>query len=148
MLLINFCAIAQIDSVRTELNFIFQNINKAQIPTGYLNEYGPEVVNKRLLNGVLNDSNIVVDLNLYYFLYNDIENSKIFDPSTIPPEEASRIQPILQSLDTAKVMINIAQYDTVTHLAIFSADYAVLKEDALELNLFTTTGNQLFDVPN
>jgi len=41
MLLVNFCANAQIDPVRTQLNNIFQNIDKAQIPTGYLNEYGP-----------------------------------------------------------------------------------------------------------
>ena len=48
MLLINLCAFAQTDPVRTELNAIFQNIDKTQIPTGYLNEYGPEVVYKKM----------------------------------------------------------------------------------------------------
>ena len=42
MLLVTLCTKAQIDPVRTQLNSIFQNIDKAQIPTGYLNEYGPE----------------------------------------------------------------------------------------------------------
>ena len=52
LLLIHFCAFAQTDPVRTEQNFIFQNIDKSQIPTGYLNEYGPEVVYKKWLNGL------------------------------------------------------------------------------------------------
>ena len=56
-LLIHFCVFAQTDPVRTEQDLIFQNINKSQIPTGYLNEYGPEVVYKKWLNGILSDSN-------------------------------------------------------------------------------------------
>jgi hypothetical protein len=44
LLLINLCAFAQTDPVRTELNSIFRNIDKTQIPTGYLNEYDFEVV--------------------------------------------------------------------------------------------------------
>ncbi len=39
LLLLNFCAFAQTDPIRTELNTIFQNIDKSHIPTGYLNEY-------------------------------------------------------------------------------------------------------------
>jgi hypothetical protein len=146
LLLLNLCAIAQTDLVRAELNSIFQNIDKTQIPTGYLNEYGPEVVYKKWLNGVLSDSNLVVDMNTYNFLYNDIENSKIYNPSSLPPIEARRIQPILQPLDTAKVMTEIARYDTVTNLALFSANYASLREDALQQNLFTKVDNQIFDV--
>ena len=41
LLLITFCASAQIDTIRTEQDRIFQYINKALIPTGYLNEYEP-----------------------------------------------------------------------------------------------------------
>jgi hypothetical protein len=146
LLLVNLCAFAQTDPVRTELNSIFQNIDKTQIPTGYLNEYGPEVVYKKWLNGVLSDSNFVVDMSTYNFLYNDIENCKIYNPSSLPPIEARRIQPVLQPFDTAKVMIEIARYDTVTNLAFFSANYASLREDALQQNLFTKVGNQIFDV--
>ena len=43
---------AQTDSVRLELDHIFQNINKSLIPTGYLNEYGPVVVNKKWITGM------------------------------------------------------------------------------------------------
>lgn len=134
LLLIHFCAFAQTDPVRVEQDLIFQNIDKSQIPTGYLNEYGPEVVYKKWLNGILSDSNLVVDMNLYNFLYNDIENCSIYNSATLQP------------LDTARVMINLAQYDTLTKLAFFSANYASLREDGLQQNLFTKVGNQIFDV--
>ncbi|MBS1738879.1 MAG: hypothetical protein JSS98_20195 [Bacteroidetes bacterium] len=40
MLLLTIAANAQTDSVRMELDHIFQYVNKSFIPTGYLNEYG------------------------------------------------------------------------------------------------------------
>ncbi len=146
LLLVNFCAFAQTDPVRTELNSIFQNIDKTQIPTGYLNEYGPEVVYKKWLNGVLSDSNLIADMNTYNFLYNDIENCRINIPSNTPPIYARITQPIVPPLDSVKQWIDVSRYDTVTNLAIFSANYASLREDALQQNLFTKVGNQIFDV--
>ena len=77
MLFVNLCAFAQTNLVRTELNYIFQNIDKTQIPTGYLNEYGPEVIYKKWINGILSDSNLIVNMNTYNFLYNDIKNCRI-----------------------------------------------------------------------
>lgn len=41
IMLLTVAANAQTDSVRLELDHIFQNIDKTQIPTGFLNEYGP-----------------------------------------------------------------------------------------------------------
>ncbi len=134
LILMNVSAFAQTGPVRTEQIFIFQNIDKTLIPTGYLNEYGPEVVYKKWLNGILSDSNLVADINLFNFLYNDIENSRIVNPIVLPP------------LDTARVMIDITRYDTLTKLVFFSANYASLREDALQQNLFTKVGNQIFDV--
>ena len=60
LLLLNLCGYAQTDQIRTELNSIFQNINKTQIPTGYLNEYGPEVVNKTI--NLLTNVNTITNL--------------------------------------------------------------------------------------
>lgn len=48
---------AQTDPSRDELALIFQYIDKSQIPSGYLDEYGPQVVDKNWLNGILTDSN-------------------------------------------------------------------------------------------
>lgn len=146
LLLVNLCAYAQTDPVRTELNYIFQNIDKTQIPTGYLNEYGPEVVYKKWINGILSDSNLVVDMNTYNFLYNDIENCLINISSNTPPIYARITQPIVPPLDSVKEWIELARYDTVTNLALFSANFASLREDALQESLFTKVGNQIFDV--
>ncbi|MBS1737497.1 MAG: hypothetical protein JSS98_12940 [Bacteroidetes bacterium] len=126
---------AQIDSVRVEQDFIFQNINKTLIPSGYLNEYGPEVVNKTWLTGVLSDSNYIYDIDVFNLLYNDIENSRL----------NTNVSAML-SLDSAQVYTDLARYDTSAILAIFSADYASLREDAIQQNLFKASGNQIFDV--
>lgn len=64
---------AQTDPSRDELALIFQYIDKSQIPSGYLDEYGPQVVDKNWLNGILTDSNRIYDVNLFRYLYNDIE---------------------------------------------------------------------------
>ncbi len=136
MLMKSFYGYSQTDPIRTEQNFIFQNINKTLIPTGYLNEYGPEVVDKTWLNGVLSDSNYIFDIDVFNLMYNDIEKSRI--NLAIPP---------MNPLDTAQVYTNLARYDAATILVLFSADYASLREDAIQQNLFTASGNQIYDVP-
>ena len=81
MLMLAFCSFAQTDTIRTEQNLIFQNINKTLIPTGYLNEYGPEVVDKTWLNGVLTDSNYVYDRVLIWLHFNKTRVSLIIKKS-------------------------------------------------------------------
>lgn len=53
----------------------------------------------------------------------------------------------MNPLDTAQVYTNLARYDAATILVLFSADYASLREDAIQQNLFTASGNQIYDVP-
>ena len=106
MLLVNLYVSAQTDPIRTEQNFIFQHINKALIPTGYLNDYGPEVIEKKWLTGLLNDSNLVYSIDVFNLLYNDIENSRI--DLSVPP---------MISFDSINSQIDLARYDTVSNLA-------------------------------
>ena len=135
IVLFSFSVRAQTDPVRTELNHIFQYVNKSVIPTGYLNEYGPDVVGKKWVTGVLADSNFIYDIDIFNLLYNDIENSKI-NPAV----------PAMKPLDSAQIYNELARYDTATMLSIFAANYDVMREDAVLLNLFTVSNNQLFDV--
>jgi hypothetical protein len=44
---------------RVEFDKIYQQINRAAISTGYLNDYGSAVLNKVRYNGLLTDSNFV-----------------------------------------------------------------------------------------
>lgn len=60
-----------------QLNHIFQYINKTQIPTGYLDEYGAQFVDKKPYNGVLSDSNIIRELTVFKLIYNDVSTAKI-----------------------------------------------------------------------
>lgn len=135
MLFINLCTFAQTDPARIEQDHIFQYINKGLIPTGFLNEYGPETVKKLWLTGVLTDSNHILDIEMFNFLYNDIENSRI--NTTVVP---------LMPLDSVQIKAHIARFDSVSQLVFISADYAELREDAVQQNLFTANNNQVFDV--
>ncbi len=56
---INFGAQAQVDSLRTTLDNIFLHVDKSQVPTGFLDEYGAQFANLKTYNGILTDSNIV-----------------------------------------------------------------------------------------
>jgi hypothetical protein len=50
------------------LQYIFQSIDKNQIPTGFLEEYGCPIVPMAVFNGTLTDSNRI-DMNLWRTLY-------------------------------------------------------------------------------
>ena len=65
IILISLFSYAQTgDPLRDKLDSIFKFIDKAQIPTGYLKEYGSEMVPLHLFNGLLNDSNKVESLDI------------------------------------------------------------------------------------
>ena len=53
---------AQVDPIRQKLDSIFQHINKSQVPTGYLKEYGAEMMPLYWFKGVMTDSNFVANI--------------------------------------------------------------------------------------
>jgi hypothetical protein len=61
---------AQIDTSTTQklLQYIFQPVDKIQIPTGFLEEYGCPMLPAASFNGTLTDSNRI-DMNLWRTLY-------------------------------------------------------------------------------
>ena len=53
---------AQIDTTgRADLALLFQNLAPANIPTGYLIEWGTDMTDKDDLNGVITDSNCLIN---------------------------------------------------------------------------------------
>ena len=56
------------DPLRDKLDSIFINIDKSQIPNGYLQEYGAEFTPLHRYNGVLTDSNVINNLDLFRFI--------------------------------------------------------------------------------
>ena len=61
---------AQLDTSTTKklLQYVFQNIDKTQIPTGFLEEYGCPMLPATTFNGTLTDSNRI-DMNLWRTFY-------------------------------------------------------------------------------
>ena len=106
---------AQVDSVRLEQDKIFQYINKSLIPTGYLNEYGPEAIEKKWLNGVLSDSNRIINIDMYNFLYNDIANSRL-----------NTAVPAMNDIDSIVPYLDLAAWDTVMCPWVSNIFYMIL----------------------
>lgn len=123
------------DVLRTQLNSIFQYVDKSQVPTGYLEEYGPRIVPFDIFNGILTDSNRV-DNDLWEVLYGSIRASKIYGSTSLPelPTVTSAI----------KTNSNYPAYTFAVPMLLI--DYAALNENAVQQNLFTVTNNQIFDV--
>ncbi len=94
------------DSLRDKLNSIFLNIDKTQIPTGYLAEYGAEFTPLNWYNGVLTDSSIVFNLDVFRMIYADVETAKIL-PSA-PVMVASEITD--HTLDSLQKLYRNQQY--------------------------------------
>jgi hypothetical protein len=136
MLLTSLGSYSQYDSARIELNHIFQYIDKSQIPSGYLDEYGAQVIDKNWLNGSLTDSNRIYNISLFRYLYNDLEFSKIYSNAT----GMSALENVNAVIDAADTSLNY------TPLIFLTGQYSTLKENAIQQNLFTYSNNQIFDV--
>ena len=79
---------SQIDPLRQKLDSIFQYVDKTQIPTGYLKEYGSEFLPMHWFNGILTDSNVVNSLDIFRTAYCDIITAKL---PTQPISQQARI---------------------------------------------------------
>jgi len=123
------------DVLRNQLNTIFQYIDKSQVPTGYLEEYGPRMIPFDIFNGNLTDSNRV-DNDLWEALYANILASKIYGTTTLPD--------ITTVTNAVKANSNYSNNTFAVPLLLM--DYAVLNEYAVQQNLFTVSNNQVFDV--
>ena len=77
LLIFNIRSFGQVDILRKKLDSIFQYVDKSQIPTGYLKEYGSEFLPLHWFNGILTDSNTVNSLDIFRTAYCDIITAKL-----------------------------------------------------------------------
>ncbi len=75
--------LAQTDPISTQLNSVFANVNKSQIPTGFLQEYGIPFLPLEVFNGVLTDSN-KVDNRSWRMVYASLQTARINGPNLLP----------------------------------------------------------------
>ncbi len=67
----------QTDTIgRSDLATLFQNLSAANIPTGYLMDWGTDMTDKDDLNGLITDSNFVNNIDIILMVYADIYSAK------------------------------------------------------------------------
>ena len=127
---------AQVDSLRLTLDNIFVHIDKSQIPSGFLDEYGAQFANLKTYNGILTDSN-VVNAMAWHYIYASVYSSKIYGTNTLPAPETN------YTVFNSEAILNT----NVNPVSMLALNYSSLKPDAVTNNLFTISNNQLYDVP-
>ena len=123
------------DALRDKLDSIFTFIDKSQIPTGYLKEYGSEMVPLHLFNGLLTDSNQVESLDILRYAYADLATAKII--TTLPA---------MQPLSTFNTSLDTARNQGNSTVAVLFGQYASLIPAALSQNLLSVSNEQFYDV--
>lgn len=135
VILLNLSTIAQVDSVRLTLDNIFEHVDKSQIPTGYLEEYGAEFANLKTYNGILTDSNTLNSM-AWHYIYASVYSAKIYGTNTLTTPE-----------NNYTVFNNEAKLNAnVNPVSMLALNYSSIKPDAVDNNLFTVSNNQLYDV--
>lgn len=126
---------AQVDPIRQKLDSIFQYVNKSQVPTGYLKEFGAEMMPLHWFKGVMTDTNFVANIDAFRFIYHDLSTAKI-----------QSALPLMTDLLTVNSTIDNLRNGTAKPIAVLYGSYASLRDDALSQNLFTISNQQVFDV--
>jgi len=130
---------AQVDTSTTQklLQYIFQPIDKNQIPTGFLEEYGCPIIPASTFNGILTDSN-KIDMNLWRTLYLQLQTG--WTRTTTNP------LPVLNSVNTI-----IKQNSIITSpipIPLIIGQYNTVKSNAFTSNLlaYNSSTKRISDV--
>lgn len=121
------------DDFYNKMVSVFQNVDRSQISTGLLAEYGLDLINYRNFDGVaLNDSN-KISLNEWRNLYISLYSMRINENTS------------MSYIDVVNSNLNQYHSDTI-NLVGLNFDYNTIRTDAITSNLLRVTNDQLFDV--
>ncbi len=117
------------------LEYIFQHIDKSQVPTGFLEEYGCPMLPMMTFNGTLTDSNRI-DMHLWRTLYFQLQTGYC----------GSGANP-LPAITTVNTSIKQNSGDTVA-IPLLIGEYNTVKSNAFTGNLlsYNSSTRQIFDV--
>ena len=131
-------AYAQVDTSTTQklLQYIMQPLDKNQIPTGFLEEYGCPMLPMATFNGTLTDSNRI-DMHLWRTLYFQLQTG--WAKATTNP------LPVITTVNTS---IKNNSGDTVL-IPLLLGNYNTVKSNAFSANLlsYNSSTKQVYDVP-
>ena len=121
------------DEVIDRMNYVFTHVNRSNISTGLLSNYGVQPIPFEYYNGIPADSNFV-DINSYTLLYAGIYSSKLNNNITLitPDELLTRIQ----------------DYTSGTAIPVSVMHYAYnrIKETAVEEGLVDVVNEQIIEI--
>lgn len=123
------------DSLSRKLTAIFANVDKSQVPTGYLYEAGVRLLEPRFYNGVLSDSNRT-DMDVLRYLRLAFRSARVYGTDTLPTVPAYNAR-----LDAA-----LAAGGGAVPLSLHYMQYATIRPDALQNNLLRVQSEQVYDV--
>lgn len=126
----------QADSLSLQLNAVFANVDKSQVPTRLLADYALPLLPLASFNGTLADSTRT-NPTLFRALYATAYTSCIYGPNPLASLPAYNAQ-----VDAVE-----ATSPTLIPTMVQRLDYARLRPDALSQNLLSVSNNQLYDVP-
>ncbi len=119
----------------SKINSIFQNVDKSQVPTGFLRDYGFEFLNPdNYTGGLLHDSNYV-GLQDWRLLYATLLSCQVNTHAS--PTSLSDVNNRINTYNYGNMPLTFVSLDF---------DYNRLKADALSSNLMYVSNDQLFDV--
>ena len=125
------------DTSTTEklLHYIMQPLDKSQIPTGYLQEFGCPIVSMATFNGSLTDKNRI-DMNLWRTLYFQLQTGYCGTGTNLIP-----------NIKIANNTINLNKATNIP-IPVLIGNYNTVKHDAFSSNLlsYNSSTNQVFDV--
>lgn len=122
IIMLNSTANAQVDTSTTQklLQYIMQPLDKNQIPTGFLEEYGCPMLPMATFNGTLSDSNRM-DMHLWRTLYFQLQTGWTRTTSNPLPVITTINNTIKNnSGDTVLIPLLIGNYNTVKSNAFSS----------------------------
>jgi hypothetical protein len=129
---------AQVDTSTTKklLQYIFDPVDKSQVNSGFLEEYGCPIIPMSTFNGNLSDSNNI-DINLWRILFFQTQTSWVGTGSNPLP-----------AITTVNNSLATAIGDTIP-IPILISNYDVLKTNAITSNLlsYNSLTRKLYDVP-
>lgn len=129
------CQAQSLDSAAQKLASLFANVDKSQVPTGYLSEADLRFLELRNYRGTLSNSSLT-DQSVLRYLRLQQASARVAGTDTLPQVRAYN----------ARLVAAQASAGRAIPLTVQWMQYATIRPDALDQNLLRAQGEQLFDV--
>jgi hypothetical protein len=124
------------DSMRLKLDYLFANLDKSQVPTGFLDAYATPLIPLTSFNGIMADSTRTTP-SVFRALYATAYSSRIYGTNSL--QTLSNFNTSVKSAETALGSATIP-------LMAMRFDYATVRQEAFSQNLLVLQSQRVYDV--